>query len=152
PSDPGNNAGMPVGGHSPASGYGASSYVVNYLVFGSPDSGGFQGNAKIPASFPDGTSNVVIASEVFATCNNLATNWGYANSNLTSGNTSPAGEGTAVMCANRKVIARFPATDKTWVTKDNRAAPNNGGAGVLPLTTDTTLVYYGCPFPQTSVS
>ena len=38
------------------------------LVFGSPQTGSIQGAARIPVSFPDGTSNTVILSEVYGTC------------------------------------------------------------------------------------
>jgi len=40
-----------------------SNYGVNYLVFGNPASGNQEGSARIPSSFPDGTSNVVLFGE-----------------------------------------------------------------------------------------
>ncbi len=45
-----------------------SNYAANYLVFGDPDNGSTEGAARIPSSFPDGTSNVIIHTERYGTC------------------------------------------------------------------------------------
>jgi len=60
PSSPGNttNGGLNAVGN----------YQGNYLVFGNPTLGTLYGNARIPASFIDGTSNTVIYSEAYGTC------------------------------------------------------------------------------------
>ena len=64
PSDPSpagaNGLGNPNG---PDAGWAVSNYGVNYLVFGNPAANNQEGAARIPASFPDGTSNVVIFGE-----------------------------------------------------------------------------------------
>jgi hypothetical protein len=49
---------MPVVG-----GWGAGNYAANYFVFGgagNPAGGQYEGATKIPAGFPDGTSNVIV--------------------------------------------------------------------------------------------
>jgi type II secretory pathway pseudopilin PulG len=48
-----------------------SSYASNYLVFA-------QGGARIPASFPDGTSNTILFAERFQICNQSPCAWAYS--------------------------------------------------------------------------
>ena len=48
--------------------YAISNYVANYLVFGNPPVGSPIGAARIPTSFPDGTSNTIILSEKTGWC------------------------------------------------------------------------------------
>jgi prepilin-type N-terminal cleavage/methylation domain-containing protein len=52
--------------------WGVSSYAGNFLVFGQVDSNfqilGYQGASRIPASFPDGTSNTILFAERYAVC------------------------------------------------------------------------------------
>jgi prepilin-type N-terminal cleavage/methylation domain-containing protein len=64
PSDPSvGSSGLSQTTNGGANGFAASSYSANYLVFGNPTGSGdyycVQGNAKIPASVPDGLSNTV---------------------------------------------------------------------------------------------
>jgi prepilin-type N-terminal cleavage/methylation domain-containing protein len=47
-----------------------SNYAGNWLVFG-------HGGARIPANFPDGTSNTIVFSERYQMCNGTPTAWGY---------------------------------------------------------------------------
>jgi hypothetical protein len=49
-------------------GYGRANYVGNYLVLGNPRAPSTEGAARIPASFPDGTSNTVLMSERYRAC------------------------------------------------------------------------------------
>jgi prepilin-type N-terminal cleavage/methylation domain-containing protein len=51
--------------------YGGCSYASNYLIFGSTPGG----QAKIPASFPDGTSNTLLFAERYTDCNGTQTMW-----------------------------------------------------------------------------
>jgi prepilin-type N-terminal cleavage/methylation domain-containing protein/prepilin-type processing-associated H-X9-DG protein len=66
-----------------ANGFAVSCYSVNYLVFGNPngtsDSVCVQGNARIPTSMPDGTSNVIFFGEVYGSCS-LSTDPGNGGS------------------------------------------------------------------------
>jgi type II secretory pathway pseudopilin PulG len=47
-----------------------SNYVGSWLVFG-------EGGARIPAAFPDGTSNTIVFTERYQMCNGTPTAWGY---------------------------------------------------------------------------
>jgi prepilin-type N-terminal cleavage/methylation domain-containing protein len=51
--------------------WGVSNFAGNFLVFGRP-SAGFNGTAKIPESFPDGTTNTLLFAEKFSTCNDTS--------------------------------------------------------------------------------
>jgi hypothetical protein len=51
--------------------YGGCSYSSNYLVFGNTAGG----SARIPASFPDGTSNTILFGPVFTQCSGMAVGW-----------------------------------------------------------------------------
>jgi prepilin-type N-terminal cleavage/methylation domain-containing protein len=51
--------------------FGGCSYSCNYLVFG--DNPG--GLAKIPQTFPDGTSNTIIFSQVYTDCSGMEYMW-----------------------------------------------------------------------------
>ena len=59
-----------------------SNYCANYLVFGNPAIGSTEGVARIPTSFPDGTSNVILYTERYGTCGTS----GDPNSDSTYGN------------------------------------------------------------------
>jgi prepilin-type N-terminal cleavage/methylation domain-containing protein len=52
--------------------WGTSSYAVNFLIFGQVDGNynvlGYQGFSRMPASFPDGTSNTIQFAERYAVC------------------------------------------------------------------------------------
>jgi prepilin-type processing-associated H-X9-DG protein len=43
-------------------------YSANYLVFGDPPNASVEGAARIPASFPDGTTQVILFTERYGTC------------------------------------------------------------------------------------
>jgi prepilin-type N-terminal cleavage/methylation domain-containing protein len=89
PSDPS----VPAGGVVEVQGvpFGASSYAANAQVFGTVDANGnlqntapsagglpnWYGAARIPASFPDGTSNTILFAEKYAQCNTGGNAWGY---------------------------------------------------------------------------
>jgi hypothetical protein len=77
-------------------GWGGSSYACNFLVFGNPNrdevndpdglgGSGFKGQwgylAKIPDSFPDGSSNTILFAEKFVSCNEgtTGTAWAWPN-------------------------------------------------------------------------
>jgi prepilin-type N-terminal cleavage/methylation domain-containing protein len=57
-----------------ANGFAASCYSANYLVFGNPNASSdyycVQGNAVIPTTIPDGLSNTIFFSEIYASCGN----------------------------------------------------------------------------------
>lgn len=92
PSDPS----MPSSGLSPglsgvAVNQGLTSYALNFQVFGVVDSSGnatsAQGEARIPASFADGTSKTILVAEKYALCNKtnlLGSQWNYPAGDLSS--------------------------------------------------------------------
>jgi type II secretory pathway pseudopilin PulG len=51
---------------------GDSSYAGNFQVFGKAATNAWQGAARIPASFPDGTSNTILFAEKYARCDGPA--------------------------------------------------------------------------------
>jgi prepilin-type N-terminal cleavage/methylation domain-containing protein/prepilin-type processing-associated H-X9-DG protein len=51
------------------------SYAANYLVFGTGGPQTWQGVARIPASFADGTSATILFAEKYARCNTQGTAW-----------------------------------------------------------------------------
>jgi hypothetical protein len=51
-----------------ATSWAPGNYAANYLVFGDPPNGSTEGAAKIPASFPDGTSNTIAFAERYMNC------------------------------------------------------------------------------------
>jgi prepilin-type N-terminal cleavage/methylation domain-containing protein len=51
--------------------YGGSSYCSNYLVFGSTPGG----QARIPTTFPDGTSNTMLFGPNYTDCNGMQYMW-----------------------------------------------------------------------------
>jgi prepilin-type processing-associated H-X9-DG protein len=58
----------PNGAAADVLGFAVSSYLANYLVFGDPTTGSLAGQARIPATFVDGTSNTIIFPEAYGTC------------------------------------------------------------------------------------
>jgi prepilin-type N-terminal cleavage/methylation domain-containing protein len=54
---------------------GGSSYACNFLVFG----GANGGQARIPASFPDGTSNTLLIGPIFTQCGMAQYMWNMGN-------------------------------------------------------------------------
>jgi prepilin-type processing-associated H-X9-DG protein len=86
PMDPSLPGGMNTTAYGGAQQWAGSSYAGNNYVFGDPDQGITYGAARIPSSFPDGTSNTIAFAEVFGTCGsggNLSNLWGslWADSN-----------------------------------------------------------------------
>jgi prepilin-type N-terminal cleavage/methylation domain-containing protein len=51
--------------------YGGCSYASNYQVFGSTPGG----QAKIPATFVDGTSNTIVFGQIYTNCGGMAVGW-----------------------------------------------------------------------------
>jgi prepilin-type N-terminal cleavage/methylation domain-containing protein len=74
PTDPSQQDGMCVTTNGGANGFAGSSYGANYFAFGNPNAGSdalrVQGTSRLPASFPDGTSNTILFGEVYVTCGN----------------------------------------------------------------------------------
>jgi len=58
--------------------WGISNYAANFQVFGQPLTGSFDGNAKIPLTFKDGTSNTILFATRLSTCNNAGGSGGNA--------------------------------------------------------------------------
>jgi type II secretory pathway pseudopilin PulG len=54
-----------------------ASYAANYLVFGDPAQNSLQGAPRIPATFPDGTSNTIAFAERFQECHGQPNAWAY---------------------------------------------------------------------------
>jgi prepilin-type N-terminal cleavage/methylation domain-containing protein len=50
-------------------------YAANYRVFGTRGPRTWQGQARIPASFKDGTSGTILFAEKYARCNDKGTAW-----------------------------------------------------------------------------
>ena len=74
--------GMGATTHGGANVWAVGNYSANYLVFGDPPRKNVEGAARLPASFPDGTSNVIMFTERYGTCGTS----GVANSTTTYGN------------------------------------------------------------------
>jgi prepilin-type N-terminal cleavage/methylation domain-containing protein len=71
PSDPS----LPAGGAlDPARA--AGSYAGNFRVFGLSGAADWEGAARLPATFPDGTSTTLLFAEKYARCNAQGTQWG----------------------------------------------------------------------------
>jgi prepilin-type N-terminal cleavage/methylation domain-containing protein len=105
PSDPSMSAsGTVTGTGTEADGWGACGYAFNAQVFCQVDlQGNFQdwpGNARIPESFPDGTSTTILFTEKFALCG--APSGPYAGANAWA--EAPT-EGTTPVFA----VSRFPS-------------------------------------------
>ena len=60
--------GMGSSANGPATMWAYGNYAANYYVFGNPEVPTVQGASRIPASFPDGTSNVIVYTERYGTC------------------------------------------------------------------------------------
>ena len=74
PSDPNYGTGQAWGG-----GWSWGTYAANYQVFGAPDTGGWDGGARIPATFQDGTSNTIVFAEKYARCGGAGALWGHGS-------------------------------------------------------------------------
>jgi len=78
PSDPS----APASGMStqpPVTDWGVATYAMNFQVFGRVDTAGnlqgWDGAARIPSSFPDGTSNTILFAEKYASCGSRGNLW-----------------------------------------------------------------------------
>jgi prepilin-type N-terminal cleavage/methylation domain-containing protein len=76
PSDPNYGTGQAWGG-----GWAYGSYAANYQVFGAPDQGpgGWDGNARIPATITDGTSQTILFAEKYNLCGGSGALWGHGS-------------------------------------------------------------------------
>ncbi len=74
PADPNYGNGQVWGG-----GWSFGCYAANYQVFGNPDSGSWDGGARIPATFTDGTSNTILFAEKYALCASSGALWGHGS-------------------------------------------------------------------------
>jgi prepilin-type N-terminal cleavage/methylation domain-containing protein len=74
PSDPNYGNGQAWGG-----GWSFGSYAGNYQVFGKPNDGSWDGAAKIPATFGDGTSNTIVFAEKYSLCGPTGSLWGHGS-------------------------------------------------------------------------
>src|SRR4051812_30935134 len=70
PSDPSSVNGMCATTNGGANNWGVSNYGANNYVFGNPPGNNTLGNARIPTTFLDGTSNIVCFAEMYGTCGN----------------------------------------------------------------------------------
>jgi prepilin-type N-terminal cleavage/methylation domain-containing protein/prepilin-type processing-associated H-X9-DG protein len=70
PSDPSTSGGKSETSYGGANNWGVSNYAGNFYVFGDPAKGTTNGAARMPASFPDGTSSTIAFAEVYGTCGN----------------------------------------------------------------------------------
>jgi prepilin-type N-terminal cleavage/methylation domain-containing protein/prepilin-type processing-associated H-X9-DG protein len=87
PADPSGGNGYCQTPYGSANADAIGNYAANYQVFGNPALGTVEGAARIPASFPDGTSNTILFAENYGTCGwtgNInymyGSLWGDANS------------------------------------------------------------------------
>jgi prepilin-type N-terminal cleavage/methylation domain-containing protein len=60
--------GMGSSANGPATKWAYGNYAANYYVFGDPNKPTVEGASRIPTSFPDGTSNVIVYTERYGTC------------------------------------------------------------------------------------
>ncbi|MFL5243392.1 MAG: DUF1559 domain-containing protein [Gemmataceae bacterium] len=89
-----------------------SNYAANWLVFGTT-------GARIPNSFPDGTSNTIVFTERFQICNDTPCAWGY------SGGT----EWASVFAYSSQ--AKFQVDPPSWLCNPAQAqSAHNGGINV----------------------
>ena len=95
PADPSaTSAGFAAQGPNGQTNWAAGCYAANVQVFGvvsNPTTGAvssYQGTARIPASFPDGTSQTILFAEKYATCGNGGSAW-EAWSNPPTGTSAP---------------------------------------------------------------
>jgi type II secretory pathway pseudopilin PulG len=54
-----------------------ASYAANFQVFGNTQLNTMHGAARIPASFPDGTSNTLVTAERYQVCGDTPNAWAY---------------------------------------------------------------------------
>jgi prepilin-type N-terminal cleavage/methylation domain-containing protein len=71
----------PTTGQAWGNGWSFGCYAANYQVFGNPDNGpgAWDGGARIPATFTDGTSNTILFAEKYAYCGPSGALWGHGS-------------------------------------------------------------------------
>jgi len=116
PSSPGGTQGNDPQTKPPSpKGFAISCYQANYLVFGNPSLGTLQGNARIPATFTDGTSNTVLYGEAYGSCNGTTA----------TGNTGLTGTNAQTPVSNN-------VGGSVWADIDGaNGAPGSGHYGLL---------------------
>ena len=79
PSDASSSDGLYQGPFTGANGIAVGNYAANMWVFGKPNTPGFngmeQGNSRLEATFPDGTSNTVMFATKYGRCSDGASLW-----------------------------------------------------------------------------
>ena len=89
PSDASDAGGMSLTANGGADKWAAGNYAVNYNVFGNvfgaTANARAEGRSRIPQSFPDGTSKVVMLAERYATCGHAEVNDGNVHDRDTMG-------------------------------------------------------------------
>ncbi|HZT80378.1 MAG TPA: DUF1559 domain-containing protein [Gemmataceae bacterium] len=63
-------------------GWATTNYALNFQVFGDPAANTLQGSPRIPASFPDGTSNTLVIASRYQVCGDTPCAWGYYGGTL----------------------------------------------------------------------
>src|SRR5262249_46973631 len=71
PSDPNYGTGQTWGG-----GWAYGNYAANWLIFGNTDGWSWDGGARIPATFQDGTSQTIMYAEKASQCQGYGSLWG----------------------------------------------------------------------------
>jgi prepilin-type N-terminal cleavage/methylation domain-containing protein len=134
PSDPSTSNGKCMTPNGGASSWGACNYVANCYVFANvPARNSSSFTARIPATFIDGTSNIIIFTEAYGTCGNtgnLGSAWGtlWADSNsswrpsfnLTSSKTA---------VPNNYPLALLPQWQPNYINNCNLNQPNSPHTG-----------------------
>ncbi len=135
PSETSNSNGKCQTTYGGAHNWGVTNYGVNYYAFGNPSTRDVQGKNKMPANFPDGTSNSIFFAEVYGTCGwtgNLSLMYGslWADSN------SIWRAGFCTNTSNKNpLVTGYPACYKFQVTPDwgtecdpaRAQSPHSGG-------------------------
>jgi len=116
-------------------GWVVGTYAINNEVFGDPNWAGWANNssgaaARMPASFPDGTSNTIGVAEKYARCNGQGTLWAH-------GEWNPGWEPRFNTWANRGPSSKFqvqptpnPATTSSC-DYNRPASAHSGGTNIL---------------------
>jgi len=111
-------------------GWVVGSYAENNEVFGDPNWAGWANNnsgafARMPASFPDGTSNTIGVAEKYARCNGSGNLWGH-------GEWNPAWEPRFNTWQNRGPSSKFqvqPTPNPATTSSCNNTIPSSSHSG-----------------------
>jgi len=111
-------------------GWVVGSYAINNEVFGDPNWAGWANNssgafARMPGSFPDGTSNTIGIAEKYARCNGSGTLWAH-------GEWNPSWEPRFNTWANRGPGSKFqvqPAPNPASTSSCSNVTPASAHAG-----------------------